>query len=702
MSDIAIELLIMGNSTPEIEACLDDIRNSGVAAHALQIEHNADLLGETLKTQRALDILIYTVEPGALKANQLFAVLSAINPNLPVIAVAEEPEEETRIDLMELGAADLVGRTEYPHLTQAVLREYKHLTTLRRLQQVERQLKEAEERCNSLTESSRDAIAYVHEGMHVTANRAYLELFGLAGEDEIEGLPVLDMIAPAEHKAFKKVLRQLSKDSEHSSELRTKCLRSDGREFNAELLFAPASIDNEPCTQVLIRDQSVSREVEEKLRLLSTQDVQTGLYNRQYFLSLLDEETRNQCNGGRNRQTLFYITLDNFSEIRNQAGIKISDAVLMEIAALLRRSVGYDDLLARFGDHTFTILSPGDDADTAGKLAQKICKRVEEHDYSTSKTPLTPDCSIGIAFTSVQINSGHEFVTLAYNACETARNEGVNLYSLKAETSKPEEISPTEAHLSQLIRYALKHDRFQLVYQPIVSLHGDTRENYAVMMRLLDENQDEIQPEHFMQQAEMMGMLPELDRWVIRHAITELANQRKQGQKINFFIHITGASLTDETLLLFICDCLRDTGAKGSWVTFQCSDSEARSHLQQLQKLSAGLKKIKCRLCVDHFGLAKKPEALLSELHLNFVQFDPSFLEDLSENQEKQDTLNQLNEMIQERNIKTIAAGVEEASNLAILWSIGVNYIRGYFIQEPVATISYDFPGEQPVALTKA
>lgn len=695
MSDEAIELLVLGNSTPEIEAYLDDIRNAGHAAHATQIPHDADQLGKALKEHRALDILIYTLETAELGLSQVFAVLSAINPHLPVVAVADELDETQRIALMGQGVTDLVLRRDYPHITQVILREYRHLRTVRRLQQIERQLQEAEERCTALTESSRDAIAYVHEGMHVTANRAYLELFGLADGDEIDGLPILDMIAPDEHQSFKKLLRQLSTDSGHSSELKTKCLRDDGKEFNAELLFTPASIDGEPCTQVVIRDQSVSREVEEKLRLLSTQDVQTGLYNRQYFLSLLDEETRNQCDRGKNRQTLFYITLDNFSEIRNKAGIKISDALLLEIAGLLRRAVGSEDLLARFGDHTFTILTSGNDANPAKKLAQKISKTIGGYTYGDSEPPLSPTCSIGIAFTSQEIGSGHEFVTLAYNACEAARNEGTNQYSMTVERPQPESAeSATEAHLSHLIRFALDNDQFQLVYQPIVSLHGDTRENYAVMLRLLDENQEEIQPEHFMQQAALMGKMQELDRWVIRNAIAELANQRKQGQKINFFINISGDSLEDDALLLYICDCLRDYEAKGPWVTFQCNDSDARSHMQHLQKLSDGLKKIKCKLCIDHFGMAKKPEAILSGLPLDYVQFDPSFLHGLSENQDKQDSLNQLNELIQERNIKTIASGVEEASSLAILWTIGVNYIRGYFIQEPTQTISYDFPGE--------
>lgn len=691
MSDDAIDLLVIGNTTPEIEFYLSEIRNAGVAAHATHIEHDAEQLVTTLKSLRSLDILIYTLEDDELGVSQLFGILSVTKPHLPVVAVGENLDEEQRLELMRQGIADLVLRQDAPHLAQVLLREYKHLKTQRRVQQLERQLEEAEERCDALTENSRDAIAYVHEGMHVTANRAYMELFGLASEDEIEGLPILDMIAPSEHKAFKKLLRELSANSNHTEEMTTKCLRSDGKEFNAELAFTPARIEGEPCTQVVLRDQSVSREVEEKLRLLSTQDVQTGLYNRQYFLSLLESETRNQCDHGNNKQTLLYITLSNFSEIRNKAGIKASDALLLEVAGLLRRTISRENLLSRFGDHTFAILAPGDRPDEAGQLGQRICDLVHKHRYQDYMLEPTPSCSIGIAFTSEQIGSGHEFITQAYNACERARNEGTDLYIMTPEQSVEEDTtSASEAHLSHLIRFALEQGQFYLLYQPIVSLHGDTRENYAVMLRLVDENREEIQPEYFMGKAAAMGMLPQLDRWVIQNAIKELASQRKQGQKINFYINISSASLKDDTLLLFICDCLRDYEAKGAWFTFQCNDSDARTHLQRLKKLSEGLKKIKCKLCIDHFGLAKKPESILNELPLDYVQFDASFLDGLSESQEKQDNLNKLNETIQAKNIKTIATGVEEAGSLAILWTVGVNYIRGYFIQEPTQSLTYN------------
>ncbi|MCU7920449.1 MAG: EAL domain-containing protein [Candidatus Thiodiazotropha sp. (ex Epidulcina cf. delphinae)] len=695
MPNEAIELLVVGNTTPEVEAYLDALRNNGKPAHASRVDHDADLLGAELKEKKHLDLLIFSVENDSLSTTQLFALIGAINPTIPVIAVADDADDELRIELMEQGITDLVQRKNYAHLVRVILREYKHLGILRRLQRIDRQLEEAEERCDALTESSRDSIAYVHEGMHVTANRAYLELFGLAGEDEIEGLPILDMIAPSEHKGFKKLLRKLSPDSDQTTEMKTTCLRGNGAEFSAELHFTPASIDGEPCTQVIIRDQSISREVEEKLRLLSTQDVQTGLYNRQYFLGQLDEDAKHHFNQGNNPQTLFYIILDDFTEIRSKTGIKASDGLLLEITRLLRKIIDTHDILARFGDHTFTILSPKRDSAATEEMAARICQTIASHKYEDGKGESHPSCSIGVVFSSDDMLSGHDFVTQAYHACEQARSQGGNAFHI-ADTQLPEEAEATagEANLSSLIRYAFKNDQFQLAYQPIVSLHGDTRENYAVTVRLLDENQEEIHPDYFLTQIDAMGRMPELDRWVIKHAIHNLAAQRKQGKKINFFINISGATLDDDTLLLFICDCLRDYEAKGSWVTFQFDDSEARTHLHQLQKLTEGLKKIKCKTCLDHFGLAKKPEAILGGFPLDFIQFHSSFLSDLFENQDRQDKLNHLNELIQAENTKTIASGVEDASSLAILWSVGVNYIRGYFIQEPSPSIDYDFHTE--------
>jgi EAL domain-containing protein (putative c-di-GMP-specific phosphodiesterase class I) len=333
-------------------------------------------------------------------------------------------------------------------------------------------------------------------------------------------------------------------------------------------------------------------------------------------------------------------------------------------------------------------------------LAEKICSLTKEHDYDDIHLLSQPTCSIGIARYSPVPGGAHDFINRAYQAWDKASSEGVSQIYLSSDpTAKPRSTSQTDAteDLEHLLSHALENDQFRLVYQPVVSLHGDTRENYAVLLRLLGNNQKEIHPDKFLTQAEALGKMPEVDRWVIRKGIAELTKHRRMGHKVNFFINVSGPSLDDEMLLLWICDCLREFEAKGSWLVFQIKDIDARSRVQDLHKLLEGLKKIKCKISIDHFGLAPKPDALLHKLPIDYVQFDQQLVEGLASNQEKQDRLNVLNRLAQKAGSKTIAAGVDETNSLTILWSIGVNYIRGYFIQEPSPNINFDFKMESSI-----
>ncbi|RDH90993.1 MAG: GGDEF domain-containing protein [endosymbiont of Seepiophila jonesi] len=693
MPDPAIEILIIGNAMTEVESYISSLRNSGVTVHANRLNQDDKRIAKEIRSASSLDMVIYTAESGDIGIEHLMSLLQKYGVAVPVIALSDPGNEDFIVYAINQGVKNVVARKNSEHLTLAVKREFSSLLARRKLEKTQSQLKEADARCHTLIQSSREAIAYIHEGMHVEANPAYLQMFGQVEQEEIEGLPILDMIAPSEHKKFKKILRSLSADHEQTAEIEVSCLRDDEKEFSAQLSFSPASIDGEPCTQLVIRDQTNDRQLEDKLRLLSTQDSHTGLYNRQHFLSILEETTSQQQDQDSPTHSLLYITLDNFQEIRNSAGIAASDSVLNEVADILTGLTHTDDLLARFGDHTFTLLTPLADRQEVESLAVRICTEIDAREYTETASYISPTSSVGIAFSSPEIAGGQEFLNLAYHACENARQQGGNQFFVSIATTQQEEEDEAgnETDLSHLIQHALENDQFKLVYQPIISLQGDTRENYAVLVRLIDHNNEEIQPNYFLKQTDEMGKMAAVDRWVIRHAIAELSAQRKNGRKINFFINISGTTLEDDTLLLWICDCLREFEAKGPWVIFQISDSDARAHLQQVQKLTEGLQKIKCQLSIDHFGLTPKPETLLRNLPVNYIQFDPKFLDDLAGNQEKQDALNEANRIGQSYNVKTVATGIEDASSLAILWSIGANYIRGYFLQEPSPTISYDF-----------
>jgi len=688
-ANTAIELLIIEESFNEAEYYSSTLRNAGMAIHPVRADTKTDIL-EALGNHPSPDLILCSADGAAADLAARVELCHKKTPDSPLIILYRDQESEQLLEALRAGARDVVSKDDPEHLQLVVKREFADLLTRRELSRVLKQFHESEARCTALTGLSRDAIAYIHEGMHVQANPVYLEMFGYMDLVDIEGLPILDMIAPNDLEKFKRFLR--SGDSEQGK-LEIHCQDSNEKTFDALLEFSPASIDGEPCTQIIIRDTSSSRKLEEKLRQISSQDAQTGFANRQHFMQKLDETITGENQEGK-PVSLLYISIDDFHRIRSETSLVASDTLLKEFAQVLEKSIQADQLLARFGDHSFTLLNnqtPEENRTYATQLRSAIKKRLSTKENTT----VTPSCSIGIASFQAEFPNSQEFINNAYQACETARAEAGSGISVFDEREIQASFGETanETEMQELIKDALFHDRFKLVYQPIVSLQGESREYYAVLTRLIDHNGEEILPDHFMEEAMLSDQMADIDRWVIRNAVIELKRQREQGRKVEFFISLSAAVLKDRDFLLWVCDCLREFNTKGAWLTFQIMEPDLRSHLQEAKALIEGMKKIRCQILIGRYGISGKHEAVLAHLPIDYVRFDSTLVDDLAASQQQQDTLGKLNKQAQDQDIKTVVMGVEDANSLALLWTIGVNYIQGYFLQEPSENISYEFTG---------
>ncbi|HFE47864.1 MAG TPA: GGDEF domain-containing protein, partial [Chromatiaceae bacterium] len=479
--------------------------------------------------------------------------------------------------------------------------------------------------------------------------------------------------------------------------LDTQCRNTNGKSFQARMEFSPAHMDGEPCTQITIRDQGNTNELEEKLRELQRLDLHTGLLNRDTFVQECDERL---SGSDREHAHLMIVSLDNVQEVYHISGIKAADSVVLDVSGIIRSLVPDSAICAHVSDSSFGILIKGSELGTAESLGEEIRQAVEEHIFENTKRFVAPTCSIGIvACGDYARTAGHEYIGLAFRACESASSMGGNrvcVYnnSLIDEECLDEEEPGVEAgNVLALTRQALENDGFSLVYQPIVSLQGDTRENYAVMLRLPGENGKTIMPDEFLKPAENADLMSQIDRWVIKNAIEELARQRKEGRKINFFLNVSSQGIQDQEFLLWVCDCLRDCQAKGAWIVFQLKEADVRTNIQASKQLIEGLRKIRCQVALDRFGRTPQSRGLLKHIKFDFVKLAPDFMDNLADNQEKQEELGAANELAQSFDIKTIATAVEDANSLAVLWTIGVNYIQGYFLQDPSDTITFDFNG---------
>lgn len=688
----ALRVLIIEDSMNEVENLASQLRNAGKAIHPLTVEDSAQL--DRLLSEEPPDLILCdadAVEPDLARVAQ---ALHQAGVRIPLIATTTTATIARTIEVMQAGACALASKDEPEHLNLIFARETGHLHTLRALDQAKKQLQESAKRCNNLLDSSHDAIAYVHEGMHIYANPAYLEMFGFDEPEDIEGTPIMDMVAPENHTKVKDFLRRYSSGGYSTADLEVLSLRPNGKTFQAVFEFSPASIDGESCTQVIIRDQSVSEELEDKLKYLRKQDLLTGLYNRQYFLEEVDTAVKEARSTGR-MSGVFFIAPDNFRRVKENIGIAGSDLVLADLAGLLHDGLDKTDIAARFSDNTFTVLTRISDPNILSAIAEKIRANIEKHIAEVNNQSITVTVSIGITILASGEQSAQQAISQADLACEMAYKQGGNRIHLHNPIADEMASRERDKHTVLLIQEAIKNNRFHLVYQPIASLHGDPQEKYEVLLRMADAEGNEVLPTQFIPIAEKYDLMHYVDRWVIKKSSEVLADRHLAGIDTVFFIKLSELSIQDNGFAPWLAKCLKQYRLSGETLVFEIFESVAEPNLKPLKTLCEDLHSLRCRINIEHFGKGENSIQLLRHLPIDYLKIDGSFMHNLARNRENQAIIKSISSMAAEKNITTIAEFVEDASSLAVLWQCGVNFIQGNFLQKPDEVMHYDFQGEE-------
>jgi diguanylate cyclase (GGDEF)-like protein/PAS domain S-box-containing protein len=687
-----LRLLVVEESRNDAEALANVLRNAGQASRLSYAEDQEDLVKAL--DQQIPDLILCAMGLEGIALPDVVQLLAQRELNIPLVAIGESGDEADIIEAMRQGASDLCSYDQPEHLQLVVKRELSHLKISRHAQNFELRFHESEKRARTLMESSRDAIAYVHEGMHIFANSSYLEMFGFDDLEEIEGTPILDMVAPDDHTAFKEFLRNYSKDNASDDSLKMHGMLPDGKIFDAVMEFTAASIDGEPCTQIIIRNQVTNnKELEQKLKFLSKQDVLTGLFNRQYFMEELELAVTNSISGTES-SAVIYLLLDNFKDIKDNVGIGASDMVISDIAELIRQHTAESDIVARFGDHSFTLLRKDCDAGNIEALGEELRQAIENHISNIEDQSVTTTCSVGMSIVAESTPSAHEVISRADLACEVARSSGGNKCHLHNPVVDEKIGKERDQQMHALIKGALEQDQLQLLYQPIVSLQGDSSEKYEVLLRMLNDENEYILPSQFLPIAEQTGQLAEIDHWVIKHAIDTLANHRAQGAETQFFIKISAATLLDEELVQFIHNCIKEARLPGDALTFEIAEKHASQYLKHAKALVKTLRELHCKVALEHFGAGPNSFQLLKHLPVDFLKIDGSFIHNLASDNDNQAMVKSILDTANSMNKQCIAEYVQDAHSLAVLWQSGIHFIQGNFLQEPSEALDYDFSGE--------
>ncbi|MCK5382785.1 MAG: EAL domain-containing protein [Gammaproteobacteria bacterium] len=686
----SLRVLIVEESKNDAESLANALRNAG---HSIDFNHGSETSElESAVQEQHPDIVLCGSGESLPSPDNVQTLLGKHGLTPPIIVISEEASEDKVVAAKKTGFATLISYDEPDHLHLSFEKEAAYIRLQQKLEASGGTLRDSENRCHALIENSSDAVAYIHEGMHVYANQPYMDLFSIETSEDVEGTPILDMISNDQRDTFREFLKSYLDNKTTENTLEINCINPAGEPFHSSMELAPATMGGEPCTQIIIRVSSSNAALEKKIKTLTQQDMITGLANRQYFLQVLKERMANPETDGGHR-ALLYITLDNFKAIRDETGIEASDQALRDIAQILKSNCGEQDCLSRFGDCSFAILHYDNDQEKTQGLGETLLHGIAGNLSEVNGRAVTMTGSIGIVTINNQGTDAQSMIAYADMACDVARTAGGNQIHTHSHIVDEQSGSEQEEKWDELIRATIDEERFHLAYQPIVSLKGDTQQRYEVLLRIVDSAGQVILPGQFFSIAEKIGLSHELDRWIINAAFRQLAKLRSENKDISFYIKLTGGTLSDAGLAEWISEKLVEHCLSSDSVVFEISEQTAINDLTSSIRFTNEIRKLPCRVALEHFGQSDQPQ-LLKHLPVDILKIHSELISGLGSNKDHQSRVKEITGMARESGLQCIAECVDDAGSLAHLWQVGIDFIQGNFVQEPCKTINYDFEEE--------
>ncbi|OED43297.1 hypothetical protein ACH42_10525 [Endozoicomonas sp. (ex Bugula neritina AB1)] len=667
-----IRLLALEHSPNDVERWVQLFRHTGFP---LRVEYIASLemLEQALKRQE-WDAVISVEETPTFNAHQILRTFRHKNLDIPVIVTLNQYQPNIVSKWLDAGARDAIPANSEKHILHAVVRECSSLEGRRSLQSEQRKLIEANKRCQLLLNNAPEAIAYMHYGMHVDANQAYIELLGYDKADDLAGLSLIDLVTGKSKDAIKQKLTQFQQ-GKSSPPFECQLSHNDGQIISASIQLSEARYDDEPCIQVTIHPAIIPT-------LHQPLHEQSPLTPRDHMFQKAEELLKKAS-----RTTLIWLQIDDYDSVRKSTDINGVLSIQHSISKLIREHLP-ETMSCHYGDDVFLILDTIMNEDKVSEKLSQLQSLIGNHLFGSDHETLTVSTSIGFATQqdSNDLNSLISFAQTAYDLCQQDKDSHIKQYSRTEEVR----LKALDGDIQARIEQALSDETFQISFQPVINVTGTgEKQHYETMIHIPTTGKETINIHRCMDAGELSTLMPLVDRWTLRQSVLELTKKQKKGEIPRLIIPLSQWSIQDPKLVSYLSNLLKASRIPADSIILQLQESVALQQLKGVVELEKDIQKIGCLLSIDDFQGTSSALRLLQHLNLYLVQLDAQFTKTLGKKHTKQleDILNTLGD----NNTHCVATNIINSQTIAHLWQLGIEFAKGDYISHPSNTMDYDF-----------
>lgn len=420
-----------------------------------------------------------------------------------------------------------------------------------------------------------------------------------------------------------------------------------------------------------------------KIRQLAFFDTVTQLPNREKISDdapLLIAASR--------QGALLFLDLDGFKSINDTFGHQSGDLLLKKVAerlTLLLDAVprhNMQPLLARLGGDEFAAIVPGvESADQAMEIARQFIDTLRSpfvlgNDYASIGV------SIGITMYPTDGTSYEDLLVNADLAMYSAKSSGRNTFALYA----------TELAETVLARHALENDltlavqegTLSVQYQPKIWCRNGRIQGAEALVRWKHPTLGNVPPSQFIPIAEEIGLISDIDRFVLRRSLAEIGDLIRSGSDVVLSVNVTATEIEDSQFIGDIVNAVREASFPPSRLEIEITESIAMRNPDLVCERITLLRQLGIRFAIDDFGAGYSNLATMARLPFDTVKLDRSLVAGVADDAEKQTILRLAIRLAEELGFETVAEGVETTEDLHFVAEAGATMAQGFVFSRPV------------------
>lgn len=560
------------------------------------------------------------------------------------------------------------------------------------LQQQIEELKQKEEEIRLSEERYRLAVEGSLDGVYdwdIKTDRMFFpaqskEMLGYGDNEEFDSFKKLMELSHPED--LDEVLKALQDHFEHKTEyfMAEHRIRAKTGEYLWVITKGKAVFDPEGYPVRMagsLTDITKRKEAEKKINKLAYFDPLTDLPNRTFFDERLSKALAEAEEGG-SKLALLYLDLDNFKTVNDTMGHLAGDLLLKDVGRMLGEHMKETDVIARWGGDEFAILLVNIiDYDSVAKITERLIE-VFRQPWSISGRDFYINASIGITIYPDDGADSHILLKNADTAMYCAKDHGKNSYHFYRPSMNVNVLEKLEFENS--IRRALDNNEFVTYYQPLIELKTGKVVGLEALVRWNHPSKGIIPPSDFVTYAEELGLILQIDEWVMRTACKQNKEWQLKGYTpVKVSVNLSAHQFRQKDFVERIDGVLEESGLEAQWLELEITEGMAIRDIGFTKDVLGRLKRQGIKVSLDDFGTGYSSLNYLAQLPVDTLKIDKSFVAGIAVNNSQETVAKTIIDMAHNMNLRVTAEGVENMEQMKFLTNYGCDKVQGFYFCKP-------------------